>query len=101
MRSCVTRCPLIRTALIAILVGFCASRAAAQGIPNQKREFQPTPRFNADATLVLIPVTVTDASNRFVLGLQRQDFRLLEDGAEQRIAHMSGEDAPLVGRLGF
>ena len=56
---------------------------------------QPVARFNADTTLVLIPVTVTDKSNRFVLGLQKQDFHLLEDGAEQTIAHFSGEDVPL------
>ena len=53
-----------------------------------------------DTTLVVIPVTVTDPSNRFVLGLDRKDFTLSEDGAEQRIVHFSAEDAPLsVGIL--
>jgi Ca-activated chloride channel family protein len=63
--------------------------------PDRKQESQPAARFNANATLVLIPVTVTDPSNRFVLGLRKEDFRLREDGAEQAIAHISGEDAPL------
>jgi Ca-activated chloride channel family protein len=58
-------------------------------------------RFNTDATLVLIPVTVTDPANRFVLGLQKQDFHILEDGADQPIAHFSGEDAPLSVGLVF
>ena len=53
------------------------------------------PRFNANSTLVLIPVSVTDLSNRFVLGLQKKDFQLLEDGGEQTVTHISGEDAPL------
>jgi len=48
-----------------------------------------------DTTLVLIPTTVTDPLNRFVLGLQKDDFHLYEDGVEQTIAHFSGEDAPL------
>jgi VWFA-related protein len=48
-----------------------------------------------DTTLVLIPVAVTDAANRFVLGLQKEDFTLLEDGVEQAVAHFNGEDAPL------
>jgi VWFA-related protein len=53
-----------------------------------------------DTTLVLIPVTVTDPSNRFVLGLEKQDFRIFEDSAEQKITHFSAEDAPLsVGLL--
>lgn len=52
-------------------------------------------------TLVEIPVEVTDAQNRFVLGLQKEDFHLIEDGVEQTIAHFSGEDAPLSVGLVF
>jgi Ca-activated chloride channel homolog len=52
-------------------------------------------QFTLDTTLVLIPVTVTDSMNRFVLGLHKEDFRLYEDGVEQKIASFSGEDAPL------
>lgn len=56
---------------------------------------QTAPQFRADTTLVLIPVTVTDPANRFVLDLQQRDFHLFEDGTEQTITHLSGEDAPL------
>ena len=53
-----------------------------------------------DTTLVVIPVTVTDPMNRFVLGLDKQDFTVLEDNVEQKVTHFSGEDAPLsVGLL--
>jgi hypothetical protein len=55
----------------------------------------PVAIFQAHADLVLIPVTVTDTLNRFVLGLQKEDFRLSEDGVEQNVALFSGEDAPL------
>jgi len=45
-------------------------------------------------------VTVTDTLNRFVLGLQKQDFQLFEDDVEQNLTLFSGEDAPLsVGVL--
>jgi len=58
------------------------------------------PTFRAHADLVLIPVTVTDDVNRFVLGLQKEDFQLFEDGVEQNVSMFSGEDAPLsVGVL--
>jgi Ca-activated chloride channel family protein len=53
-----------------------------------------------DTTLVVIPVTVTDPMNRFVLGLDKKDFTLLEDAVQQKITHFSAEDAPLsVGLL--
>jgi len=59
-----------------------------------------TPSFRADTTLVLVPVTVTDSSNRYVLGLEKENFRIFEDDAEQKISHFSAEDAPLsVGIL--
>ena len=48
-----------------------------------------------------IPVAVTDSLNRFVLGLQKEDFHLFEDSVEQTVAHFSGEDAPLSVGLVF
>jgi Ca-activated chloride channel family protein len=57
--------------------------------------------FRANTTLVLVPVTVTDAMNRFVLGLDRKNFHVLEDGVEQKITHFSGEDSPLSVGLVF
>ena len=83
-------------ACLAILVGLDARRAVAQ--PTQDEH---SPRFNAETTLVLVPAIVTDPLNRFVLGLQKHDFRLFEDGAEQTIMHISGEDAPLSVGLVF
>ena len=56
--------------------------------------------LRVDTNLVLIPVAVTDSMNRFVLGLQKQDFKIVEDNVEQNIAHFSGEEAPLsIGLL--
>ena len=67
----------------------------------EKHSAEELPRFNASSTLVLIPVSVTDASNRFVLGLQKQDFHILEDGVEQTVINLSGEDTPLSVGLVF
>jgi len=56
--------------------------------------------FRADSTLVLVPVSVTDPSNRYVLGLEKDDFTLFEDGVEQKVTHFASEDAPLsIGLL--
>jgi VWFA-related protein len=58
-------------------------------------EQRPVAVFRAHTDLVLVPVTVTDTVNRFVLGLQKDDFQLSEDGVQQNVTLFSGEDAPL------
>src|SRR6516162_3764495 len=62
-----------------------------------------TPRSNirVDTTLVQIPVTVTDPLNRFVTGLEAENFRVFEDKAEQKLVQFSNEDAPLAIGLVF
>lgn len=61
------------------------------------RTAAPAPKasIRVDSTLVLIPVTVTDPMNRFVTGLDRENFKLFEDKKEQEITQFSSEDAPL------
>ncbi len=51
--------------------------------------------LRVDVDLVLVPVTVTDAMNRPVLTLERQDFTLYEGTDEQPIRYFSREDAPI------
>ena len=51
--------------------------------------------IRVDTTLVLIPVSVTDPMNRFVTGLERENFKLSEDKMDQEITQFSSEDAPL------
>jgi Ca-activated chloride channel homolog len=53
------------------------------------------PDIRVDTTLVVIPVTVTDAQNRFVLGLEKKDFALSEDGVDQKLSQFAGENAPM------
>jgi len=48
-----------------------------------------------DTTLVLIPVVVTDPKGHVVMGLERENFQLLEDKVEQKIAQFSSEDVPV------
>lgn len=51
--------------------------------------------FIKDVNLVLVPVTITDAWSRLVMGLGRENFVLLEDGKEQKIQHFSSQDSPV------
>ncbi|MGO9254777.1 MAG: VWA domain-containing protein [Bryobacteraceae bacterium] len=70
-------------------------------IPPENPQQSTGLNLRVETTLVLIPVAVTDSLNRFVLGLQKEDFHLSEDGVEQNVAHFSGEDAPLSVGLAF
>src|SRR5215203_1007455 len=63
--------------------------------PVEKTDSSPTATLRVDSNLVLIPVTVTDPLNRFVTGLERENFKLFEDKKEQDISAFSSEDAPL------
>ncbi|HVP48710.1 MAG TPA: VWA domain-containing protein [Bryobacteraceae bacterium] len=63
--------------------------------PPAKQELLPKANIRVDSTLVLIPVTVTDPMNRFVTGLEKENFKLFEDKQPQEITQFSSEDAPL------
>ena len=63
--------------------------------PGEKTEPRPRSNIRVDSTLVLIPVTVTDPLNRFVTGLEKENFKLTEDKLPQEITQFSSEDAPL------
>ena len=63
--------------------------------PGEKAEPRPQANIRIDSNLVLIPVTVTDPLNRFVTGLEKENFKLTEDKLLQEITQFSSEDAPL------
>ena len=47
-----------------------------------------------DTALVTVPVTVLDRSGRYVPLLRREQFRLTENGVEQKIAYFATTDSP-------
>jgi Ca-activated chloride channel homolog len=88
--------------LIRCAVGICLGSALwgqanleVRNKPGEKTEPRPRSNIRVDSTLVLIPVTVTDPLNRFVTGLEKENFKLLEDKQPQEITQFSSEDAPL------
>jgi VWFA-related protein len=52
-------------------------------------------KISTTTTLVIVPVTVKDKSGNLVPGLQREDFRILEDNIEQVISSFTAEAFPL------
>jgi Ca-activated chloride channel family protein len=93
-------------ALSAIVLG-TGLFATAQQVGDSSAPITPRPKAGAkadvlprsdirvDSNLVLIPVSVTDPMNRFVTGLEKENFKVFEDKKEQAISAFSSEDAPL------
>jgi Ca-activated chloride channel homolog len=54
-----------------------------------------TGEFRVDANVVLINATVLGRHDRPIRGLTRDQFRVFEDKAEQRIAYFSEEEVPI------
>src|SRR4029077_15565400 len=87
--------------LIFCVVGTCLGSVWGQANlevrakPSEKAESRPQSNIRVDSQLVLIPVTVTDPLNRFVTGLEKENFKLTEDKLPQDITQFSSEDAPL------
>jgi Ca-activated chloride channel homolog len=63
--------------------------------PKPPEEKGAKANIRVDSTLVLIPVTVMDPTNRIVTGLEKENFRIFEEKTEQDISQFSSEDAPL------
>jgi VWFA-related protein len=48
-------------------------------------------KFAVNVNFVLVPVTVKDSEGRLVSGLQAKDFRVLEDGVEQKLRFFTSD----------
>lgn len=68
-------------------------QSASSAVNSQARGAEGTIRKTVD--LVMVPVTVMDASYRTVTGLAQNNFRLYEDKRAQSIKHFWNEDSPV------
>lgn len=46
-------------------------------------------------TFVSVPVSVSDREGRYIPGLKKDDFRILRDGKEEKVAFFATEDEPV------
>lgn len=51
--------------------------------------------IKVNASLVLVPVTITDGMNRVVTGLDQANFEVLDNKQRQEIKHFSNQDEPV------
>jgi Ca-activated chloride channel family protein len=64
------------------------------GIVPRGRAVLAKPQISVQVNVVSVPVTVTNRRGEFVRGLERQNFRLRVDGAEQPIKYFAAEEEP-------
>jgi VWFA-related protein len=78
---------LIRRSVPALMLALvlCARGAAQQANEQSTAENQTTPRLKVTSSLVVVRVVVRDAQGKPVQGLQKEDFKLFDQGKEQPI----------------
>jgi Ca-activated chloride channel homolog len=75
--------------LLTPLVSFAQEK---QDKIDQQKDQQPPIKIGT--SLVSVPVIVTDRYGRFIPGLQRNNFAVLEDGVAQKIEEFSASESP-------
>ncbi len=83
--------------LCCLIPPLCAALALGQSA----KEVAGLPVIRVDVDLVLVTATVTDADNKYVSGLTREDFRVWEDRIEQQVEYFSAENAFLSAGIVF
>ena len=65
------------------------------GSAGQEARGRALPRFGSDVDVVNLSVSVADTGRRYVSGLEKQDFTVLEDGIPQQVSVFDQHEAPV------
>lgn len=76
---------------------FAPSPSTPPGFASQQGSDQHV--ISSESSLVILPVTVTDGSDRFVSGLDISNFQVFEDGRQQKISSFRHEDTPVTAGI--
>jgi len=86
-----------KTRILLLILSLLSLATPALFVHAQKDDDDEVVRVNAD--LVLLNVTVTDSSGQYVHKLSNKDFKVLEDGVEQRLSLFSVEETPFAAAI--
>ncbi|MGI8786779.1 MAG: VWA domain-containing protein [Pyrinomonadaceae bacterium] len=81
----------MKTILISLLIVFSCF---AETYPQQRMADEDV--IKVDTSLVVVPTKVTDRNNKNITNLKRENFRLFEDGVEQKIENFEDADVPFT-----
>ena len=80
---------------IAAIVGLCF------GFQVQPQKPTSPPLFKVEVETVFVSVSVTDPYGRYVVGLEKESFKVYEDQVEQEILHFGQKSTPISVGLIF
>jgi Ca-activated chloride channel family protein len=80
-----------------VLLGLSAPLPSRAQQAQTDAEDEDVVRVNTD--LVILNVTVVDGAGKYVHGLRSSDFKLFEDGQEQKISSFSSEETPFAAAV--
>jgi Ca-activated chloride channel homolog len=83
----------VRRMVESVLVA-CAALCSA-GIPSVQAQIRSQTSIAVDVDLVQIPVVIFDQKGGVATNLEKSDFRLFDDGIEQRILYFDKERVPV------
>jgi Ca-activated chloride channel homolog len=99
-RNKATRAEPAKTPAPATAPGAAPSAAPEPGVNdsrvNPEGETVEGDVIRTDTALVTVPVTVLDRNGRYVPLLRRENFRITENGVEQKIAYFATTDSPFT-----
>ncbi|MFQ5926141.1 MAG: hypothetical protein ACE5MH_01760, partial [Terriglobia bacterium] len=64
--------------------------------PKERKPEEEPYTLRVEAPLVSVDVVVTDRKGNFIPNLQKENFRILQDGVEQSVASFTPSEAPLT-----
>jgi len=92
MMHCSRHTVALLSALVAVLV---TTLWGQQAPPPERAPNDDAFRFRSGIELINVTTTVSDASGRFVAGLNKSDFLVFEDDRPVEITHFSAERVPV------
>jgi len=89
---CVTFSLVLFSALVSPARAQVAPVGPESPAPQKIQKGQP---IRSETEMTLVGASVTDPLGRLVTGLERENFRVFEDGVEQEVVQFSSEDVPV------
>ncbi|MBI2821044.1 MAG: VWA domain-containing protein [Acidobacteria bacterium] len=81
-------------ALLFSTASTCMALLGGDGLPGAPAP-QRAPLFRTNVEMVVVRAAVTDPLNRYVVGLEKEHFRIFDNKIEQSITHFASDDSPL------
>lgn len=78
-----------------VLVGESSRRPTPTPTPSAKSD-DPDEIIKVETNLITMPVSVLDREGRFVSGLEQKDFRIFENGVEQKVDYFLSVEQPFT-----